>query len=259
MLLPTNSKKMRRVLVALMLFANVNIAAAAGGDSTDGEWQFLLSPLFLWAQGIEGSSTIGPVEAPLNIEFKDALSNLEMTFTVHFEMKRDKLTLFGEYQYVNLGPEAYLPNGKAVDIGFKDTIAELGAAYWVAGTEKTDWEIIGGARYTKQELGVSAQEIDLDLLDVSEDWWVGFIGGRMAATLSENWTFIARVDYGAGFGDNSIWNLNAMFDYRFRNWGSMFVGYKYMSYDYDNEQTGFSRYAYDANQQGPLIGLSFHW
>ena len=246
-------------LIAMVFITNVGIASAAGGDSTDGEWEFSLAPLFLWAQGIEGSSAIGPVEAPLDITFKDALSNLEATFTVHFEMKRDRLTLFGEYQYVNLGPEAEGPMGGTLDIGFKDTIGELGITYWLFGTENTDWELLGGARYTKQALNVSVED-GPHLLNVSEDWWVGFVGGRMAASLSENWTFIARADYGIGSGgSNSIWNLNVMFDYRFKQWGSAFLGYKYMSYDYDNEKKGFDRYTYDATQQGPLIGLVFHW
>lgn len=254
----TIGRQVTRWLVVAVFLMNVSAAHAQRADSTNGEWEFSLAPLFLWAQGIEGSSTIGPVEAPLEIEFKDALSNLEATFTVHFEMKRDKLSLFGEYQYVNLGPEAVGPMGGSLDIGFKNTIAELGAAYWVYGTEKTDWEIIGGGRYTKQELDLTLEN-GITPLDVSEDWWVGFFGGRMAWYLSDNWTFIGRADYGIGSGDNSVWNLNIMFDYRFRNWGSVFVGYKYMSYDYDNEKSGFDRYAYDADQQGPLVGLTFHW
>jgi predicted porin len=247
------------LIAALFFMGSVNNANAEGGDSTDGEWEFRLSPLFLWAQGIQGTSGIGPVTEPLDITFKDALSNLEATFTVHYEMKRDKLTLFGEYQYVNLGPEAEGPMGGQLNIGFKDTIAELGAAYWVFGTPKTDWEILGGARYTKQKLDVNIED-GPHLLDVSNDWWVGFFGGRMSASLSEKWTFIGRVDYGLGSGEtNSIWNLNVMFDYRFRQWGSAFVGYKYMSYDYDNGNTDLSRYVYDATQQGPLLGLTFHW
>ncbi len=212
--------------VAVLSIGSANTVYAAGGDSTEGEWQFSLAPLFLWAQGIEGGSTIGPVTAPLDITFKDALSNLEFTFTVHFEAKRDKLTLFGEYQYVNLAPEAVGPMGGTVDIGFKDTIAELGAGYWVFGTETTDWEIIGGGRYTKQKLGVSV-EGGPDLINISNNWWVGFFGGRMSATLSNKWTFIGRADYGLGSGDtNDIWNLNVMFDYRFKHWGSAFIGYK---------------------------------
>jgi hypothetical protein len=251
------------ILLTAFLFSigNMNIAHAVGGDSTDGEWKYSLSPLFVWAQGIEGSSQIGPVSAPLEITFKDALSNLDMMFTVHFEAKRDKLSLFGEYQYINLGPEAEGPMGGELDVDFKDTIAELGASYWVFGTEKTDWEILGGARYTKQKLSV-AVEGGPDRIYTDNDWWVGFFGGRMSATLSDNWTFIGRVDYGLGSsGDtNNIWNLSAMFDYRFKHWGSAFVGYKFMSYDFDNGKTmSFERYVYDATQQGPLLGLTIHW
>jgi hypothetical protein len=43
-------------------------------------------------------------------------------------------------------------------IDFKDTIGELGIAYWVFGTEKTNWEVLAGKRYTKQKLDVSIEE-----------------------------------------------------------------------------------------------------
>ena len=255
----TNYRHCMLLMAALFFMGDINVAYAIGGDSTDGKWEYSLSPLFLWAQGIQGTSQIGPVTAPLDITFKNALSNLEATFTVHFEMKRDRLTLFGEYQYVNLAPEAEAPNGVTLDIGFKDTIGELGAAYWVHGTEKTDWELLGGTRYTKQKLDVSVEN-GPHLLDVESDWWVGFFGGRMSAALSENWTFNGRLDYGIGSGDtNRIWNFAAMFNYRFKGWGSVFAGYKYMNYDYDNGRTGFDHYGYDASQQGPLLGLTFHW
>ena len=247
------------LIAALFSMASINLSYADGGASTNGEWEYSLAPLFLWAQGIEGTSALGPTEAPLDITFKDALSNLEGTFTIHFEMKRDALTLFTEYQYVNLGPEAVGPMGGTLNIDFKDTIGELGIAYWVFGTEKTNWEVLAGARYTKQKLDVSIED-GPQLIKVSNDWWVGFLGGRMSATLSEKWTFIGRVDFGVGSGDtNRIWNLNAMFDYRFRHWGSAFVGYKWMDYNYDNGKAGLDRYGYDATQQGPLIGLNIHW
>lgn len=250
----------KKLILPIILFvASVNIAHAAGGNSTGGKWEFSLSPLFLWAQGIEGDSEIGPTTSPLDIAFKDALDNLEGTFTIHYEMKRDALSLFAEYQYVDLGPTAEGPNNIELDIGFKDTIAELGAAYWVFGTDRTDWEVIGGARYTKQDMDVSIKN-GPKLLDVDESWWVGFFGGRFSAQLSKNWVFIGRADFGVGTGEtNQIWNLNAMFDYRFKDWGSVFVGYKWMDYDYENSDKGPSHYAYDATQQGPLVGLNFHW
>jgi hypothetical protein len=85
----TNYRSYIWAMAALFSIGNINIAYAIGSNSTDGEWEYTLAPLFLWAQGIEGTSEIGPVTAPLDITFKNALSNLEATFTVHFEMKRD--------------------------------------------------------------------------------------------------------------------------------------------------------------------------
>ena len=246
-------------VAALLLAANISVANAYGGDSSDGEWEYSLAPLVLWAQGIEGVSQVGPTTAPLDIVFKDALSNLDATFTVHFEMRRDKLNFFAEYQYVNLGPEAQGPNGVTLDVGFKDTIGELGIGYWVFGTEKTDWQIIGGTRYTKQKLNVALQD-GPEPLNIDNDWWVGFFGGRVSVAMSENWSFMARTDYGLGSGDtNRQWNIDVMFDYRFKDWGSVFIGYKYLDYKYDDGRKGFDHYGYDATQQGPLVGLNFHW
>ena len=254
------TNKSSALLMAILLsMASINIAHAVGGNSTDGKWEYTLAPLFLWAQGIEGDSQIGPTTAPLDITFKNALDNLEGTFTLHYEMKRDALTLFAEYQYVNLGPEAEGPMNTELDIDFKDTIGELGVGYWVFGTDRTDWEVIGGARYTRQDLDVSVKN-GPDLLSTDEDWWVGFFGGRFSAQLSKNWSFVGRADFGVGPGKtNRIWNLVGMFDYRFKDWGSVFAGYKWMDYDYENSDTGRSHYAYDATQQGPLVGLNFHW
>ena len=254
-----SNKLIALMMVALSAMAGANVAHAVGGNSTDGKWEYSLAPLFLWAQGINGTSAVGPSSLPLEVEFSDAFDNLEAAFTIHYEMKRDALSLFAEYQYVDMGPTAEGPMNTELDIGFKDTIAELGVGYWVFGTDRTDWEVIGGARYTKQELDASVKN-GPDLVSVDENWWVGFFGARMSAKLSKNWTFIGRADFGIGSGKtNRMWNLSAMFDYRFRDWGSVFAGYKWLDYDYDNGENGFDRYAYDATQQGPLVGLNFYW
>ena len=77
--------------------ACINPALAAA--STDGKWNHMLAPLFLWGMSIDGESQIGPVTEPLQIEFKDAVSDLEAVFTIHYEAKKDALSLIGEYQF----------------------------------------------------------------------------------------------------------------------------------------------------------------
>jgi len=245
-------------MVGSLLLASYSVSAEAGNDN---EWEFSLAPLFLWGMGINGTSTVGPSTANLELEFKDLFENLEAVFTVHFEAQKGDLSLFAEYQYSSVDPEAELPTGETVGISFKNTLAELGVAYRVSESISTDWEVLGGIRYTKQELGVGglpSPPLPVDSINVDEDWVDGFVGGRVKTRFAENWSFIGRGDIGAG-GSDLVWNLVGMFDYRFKNWGSVFFGYKILDYDYDNDKSGADRYAYDASQQGPLAGLNFYW
>ncbi len=43
-------------MTSLLFMANINFVYADGGDSTGGEWEYSLAPLFLWGQGIEDSA-----------------------------------------------------------------------------------------------------------------------------------------------------------------------------------------------------------
>jgi hypothetical protein len=52
--------------------------------------------------------------------------------------------------------------------------------------------------------------------------------------------------------------LAGTFNYRFKEWGSVLMGYRRMKFDYSND-SGKDCYEYDAKQRGPLLGLEFHW
>ena len=178
--------------------------------------------------GISGGATIGDTTAPLDLSFGDIFSNLEVVFTLHFEARKDKWTFFSELQYVDMSPEAtvsMVPVAINADIDFKNTMIELG----------------GG-----------------------DNWSHAFVGTRFFGKMSDTWTFIARTDAGYGGSDNKAFNAAAMFDYRFKNWGSVFFGYRYLNYDYDYDNDNDNdkaedTYAFNAYQSGPLAGLTFHW
>jgi hypothetical protein len=118
--------------------------------------------------------------------------------------------------------------------------------------------MLGGTRYVDQEIKVKVTSVPfVSSLSHDEDWWDAFVGGRVTAEINDKWDFIGRADYGFG-GSNGTWNLVGMLDYRFRNWGSVFFGYKWMDFDYKSG-SGINRYVYDATQQGPLAGLNIFW
>ena len=232
-------------------------SAGAAPDRNSDEWQFTLAPLFLWGMNIDGSSQVGPVEAPLDLSFTDDIfENLSAVFTVHFEAHKNDLALFAEYQYTELEPSTSIPNGAELDIDFTNQLAELGAGYRVATWGNTDVEPIIGARWTSQELKNQVRGGPV-LVDVSENWWDGFVGVRLWTRFNDKWTLASRGDIGAG-GSDFIWNVSFILDYQFRKWGSVFLGYRWLDYDYDSG-SGPDRYAYKALQQGPLAGIAFHW
>jgi hypothetical protein len=264
--LPMMMKKLvGQIAVASVLLASANLATASD------EWEFSLSPLFLWGMSINGDATIGDVTAPLNLEFKDdILENMEAVMTLHFEARKGLWTIFTEIQYVDLEPTVNIAKGPInveADITFKDTMFELGGAYAFSESDSTRWEIIGGGRYTDQDIDIDTtistplpppdDEIDIDEVG-GDDWWHAFVGVRVTHSFNDKWTFIGRTDLGYGGSDNKAINADFLVDYRFRDWGSAFAGYRYLQYDYDNDSSS-NHYAYDAKQQGPLLGLTIHW
>ena len=58
--------------------------------------------------------------------------------------------------------------------------------------------------------------------------------------------------------DNKSVNALGLFDYRYRRWGSFFVGYRYLEVDYDNGTSSKQTYFFDGNQQGPVLGVNFY-
>ena len=218
--------------------------------------------------GISGGATIGDTTAPLDLSFGDIFSNLEVVFTLHFEARKDKWTFFSELQYVDMSPEATVSMGPVAinaDIDFKNTMIELGGAYAFWETRNTRWEVLGGIRYTDQDVDVDAtltfpppiNEQNI-MTDGGDNWSHAIVGTRFFGKMSAEWTFIARTDVGYGGSDNKAFNAVAMFDYRFKKWGSVFFGYRYLNYDFDNDNAE-DTYALDAYQSGPLAGLMIHW
>jgi hypothetical protein len=96
-------------------------------------------------------------------------------------------------------------------------------------------------------------------VSAGDSWVQPFAGVRSTTTLSENWSFRARADYGHESSDNTALHGLFMFDYRFKDWGSAFFGYRYLDIDFDNGSSGKSQYGFDGDEQGPVIGLMLYF
>ena len=244
-------RKLRLGLIVAVLVAGFTGIANAQEKGPD-DWKFTLG-IYLWGTGLEGTSQIGPVTAPINITFSDALDNLSTVLTLHFEAQRGKWGFLADAMHIGLDPSSTLPNGAQLNLDITNNIFELGGIY--SATETID--VLFGVRVSEFELEGSIPPA-LSGTIADETWTDGFVGGRAVFPFAKNWRFRVRGDIGAGDSD-FVWNAILAVDYRFNNTVSGFLGYRWLDYDYDNGEAGPNRFTYDIRYEGPLGAVVFHW
>lgn len=232
---------------AALIFTSTSTAQAQESD----EWQFQIAPLYLWATNLDGAMQLGGgPTGEFEVDFKDAFSNLETAFTVHFEASKGRWGLLADAMYLNLkGDQPIAGPGETAEVRVKNLILEGAGGYRVGNR----FWIIAGLRYFKIDPTVSFQV--LDDIDPSTSWTDAFAGVMWRPKLGERWTLGTRLDIGAG-GSDFVWNAQALIDYRLGSWAAVFAGYRYMDYDYSSDSTILK---YDVAMSGPVAAFRFFW
>ena len=222
-------------------------------------WQNKLAPLYLWGVSMSGTSTFGTNTVPLEIEFKDAVSDLEAVFTFHYEGAKGHWGVIADYSYLNLTPKAEIPGTPLqLNVDLKNSIAEIAGLYRFG--PNNPWQLLAGFRSYDLDITVNnlpqppAPVSQISIQETINDF---FIGGRYMRNINDRWSFIGRADIGAGDSD-LVWNVLAAFDYRFTRLLSAFGGWRVLDYDV-NTGSGPSTFKYDMNHSGPILALAFHW
>lgn len=251
------------------------IAAISSGCTqaiaADEGWQFVVSPLYVWAKNVDAITSAGGRESPLSLDFKDdILENLDASLALHGEATKGAWSLFLEYNFARLDPTVEGAIGTVPirqDIDFEDVLVEGGVTWAFADNGTSRWELLGGLRYIKQDVDIKVsaslptepERFASRNIGVGDSWMHPMVGLRYTGSLSDRWSFRARADYGYEGSDNTALNGTAFLDYRFRDWGSVFVGYRYIDIDFDNRSSRFGQYGFDGDEQGPVIGLNLHF
>jgi hypothetical protein len=236
------------------LFATVVAVAGAvpaDAQSQSDEWQFQLAPLYLWAISMDGTMTVrGELDNDFEVDFKDAIDNLEAAFTVRFEARKGRWGILADANYMNLaGSQDIDTPGQTAEVETETLIIEGAGGYEFSDT----WWVIAGVRYFKLDSDVGFELAPT--IEATEAWADLFAGVMWRPQLGERWTFSGRFDIGAG-GSNLVWNAAAVIDYRLGKWAAVFAGYRHLDYDYENQNTGIK---YDVSMSGPVVALRFFW
>jgi hypothetical protein len=288
------------VLIVAALLGTTGVAAGAdlgSGPALPEEqvpappraWTFTFTP-YSWLAGLDGHTTVKRRTADIDADPIEVLEHLDgVPWMSYGELRIGKLGLYGDIVYAPLGTDAGVARtfgGATLDaslgVDVEQTIAEIGAAYEIAGwrsgslvgygTGFTAIDVLAGARYWRQDIAIRlalTATLDIAGLDLSGsravaragdvEWVDPLVGLRLRHRLAPGQEIVLRGDVG-GFdaGSTFSWNVLAAFSWQLAvHHGVTYsgvLGYRALAVDYA-KGSGATRYEYDVVQHGPLIGL----
>jgi hypothetical protein len=260
------------VLVAVVLLACATVVNAAE-EKLDDRWRFAITP-YIWLPSVSGSMKLNPPpgfgSGNVDIGAGSYLENLDFVGMLDLQVQKGRWSLLADIIYVDFSDNqtahfpGVLPGGggwtTGVDWDLKALVFELAGAYSVFRNEYLNFDLLAGVRYASIEGKVSLDIIGPLPIWVSSrtfsktksfvDPIVGFKG---KFELGKKWYLPYYFDIG-GFSVSSDLTLQAFagIGYRFCDWFSMMLGYRYLYYDF-----GDSKLVKDLNLYGPTLGFSF--
>jgi opacity protein-like surface antigen len=260
------------VLVTVMLLTCATVAKAAEEKQDDG-WRFTITP-FIWLPSISGSMKLDPPpgfgSGKVNTGPDNYLENLDFAGMLDLQVQKGRWTLLADIIYVDFSgndtakfPGALPGSGGwtvAADWDLQALLLEFAGAYSVFRNEYLNFDLLAGVRYA----GVDGK-VDLDIIgpppafvssqtfSKTESFVDPIVGFKGKFELGKKWYLPYYFDIG-GFSVDSDVTLQAFagIGYRFCDWFSMLLGYRYLYYDF-----GDSKLVKDLNLYGGALGFSF--
>jgi hypothetical protein len=231
----------RTVIVIIAIF----LATPASAQ----QWDWKLTP-YLWAAGLDGSATVGPVAADVSVDFSDVLDILRGGGLVRFEAQSDRHGFYGDLVYLRLKEEEARDTiGGSLELKFDALIAEGAYFYRVGDIYALEF----GARYWDFE--TTLRPALLPEATRTNDFVDGFIGFRSEFDINEQWDLLFRGNVGGGGSDFSA-GLQVDFRRSFANGNSLDIGYRALDIDYE-DGSGLTAVGLDLSMHGLAIGYTF--
>ncbi|KQV80490.1 hypothetical protein [Rhizobium sp. Root1220] len=221
-------------------------------------WEFTIAPYF-WAAGISGNvRQFGLPEVDIDADFGDILDNLDFAFMATAEARYESYSIVGDVIYVKLGADAHTPRGilaDSVDVTSKSFAGLLGVGYAVLEDQNGHLDLFGGVKVWSVETDISFNGGLLGGIEREDSaTWVDAVVGVRGNYFFTPEIYVTGWGLVGGGGADVDWDVGLGVGYKFNDALSAVAGYRALGVNYEND--GF---VYDVVQQGPIIGVSFHF
>jgi hypothetical protein len=226
----------RILAFALVACTVCGVSRAEEAASEDG-WEFKVAPYF-WAMGLDGTATVGPVEAPVSVGFDGLLKSLDFAVMGELEARKGQWSLATNILYADLGKQAHLvgPLGQDLDAASIDLdmlVADAALGYRL-GASPVD--VLAGARLYSVDSRIEGPRQTLASGEAT--WLEPFIGLRLGKWFGkdERWHVGLQGDIGGfGAGSDFSWGAFAALGYRVSRTVSIHVAYDALTFDFEGE------------------------
>jgi hypothetical protein len=221
-------------------------------------WTYTVAPYF-WAAGLSGDiAQFGLPEVHIDSDFGDIIQNLDFAFMAAGEARYDRFSIFGDIIYTKLGADADTPAGilaDSVDVTSKTFAGLLGVGYSVLEDQSGHLDIVGGVRVWSVDTTIGFNGGLLGGLEADNDaTWVDALVGIRGNYFFTPEIYLTGWGLVGGGGADVDWDVSLALGYKFTDTISAVAGYRALGVNYDND--GF---VFDVVEQGPIIGVSFHF
>ena len=261
------------VLVTIMLLACATVANAQQKNPED-RWRFTVTP-YLWLPSLTGSLKTEPPpgfqSGTVDTGPGSYLENLQFAGMLDFQAQKGRWSALGDLIYVDFSDKdksAYfpgvLPGGAGwtvkAETGLKALVLEFAGAHSVFQNEHSNFDLLAGLRYANIDSNVSLNItgslpawVKSKTSVNSADFVDPIVGFKGKLGLGKKWYLPYYFDVG-GFSIDSDVTMQAYtgIGYRFSDWFSMGLGYRYLYYDF-----GDTKHVKDLNVYGGSLAFNF--
>ena len=269
-------KRKLALAVAVLATTSLTLPRTAAAQ-VDDNWRFD-AVIYGYFPAIGGSSAFPPGQggSSIDVDSDKIINALKFAFMGTFAARKGQWGFLTDVLYMDLGGSksqtrdltighVQLPLGVTANanLDVKGTIWELAGTYRLSGDPVSTVDLVAGARMIeyKQTLG---WEFSADLgplqptrtgsSEVKVTNWDAIVGvkGRFAFGANREWFVPYYADIGTGDSDLT-WQAFGGLGYAFQ-WGDVVAGWRYIDYDFKS-----GKRLEDANFNGPMVGVAFHW
>ena len=234
------------------------LAPEAKPIATQSGWTFTIAPYF-WAAGLSGDvAAFGAPQVHVDASFDDLFKHLDFAAMAIGEARYDRFSIFGDILYTKLSGDADTPRGivaNNVEVTAKSFAGLLGAGYSVLESPEGRLDVVGGLRLWSVDTKISFNGGLIGGLSGDESaTWVDALGGLKGSYFFTPNFYITGWGLAGGGGADVDWDVLGGFGYKFNDTISAVAGYRALGVNYRND--GF---VFDVVEQGPIIGVAFHF